>query len=327
MTTSPSNRVSLEQYNMRRAMPLEDKIRYSKRRIEDWVRFHGVKGVYVSFSGGKDSTVLLHMVRSMYPDVLAVFIDTGLEYPEIKEHVARTDNVVVLSPTAGFKRVVTEYGYPIISKEVAEVIEQARRCIESGGVKYKYRMDKLNGEYKNREGGKSRYNMEKWKYLLNAPFKISAACCKIMKKNPAHRFYKESGMCPFVGTLAEESRLRKQHYMRTGCNAYDNKIPTSTPLAFWTEQDILQYIKRYSLSIASIYGDIMEGDDGMLYLTGAQRTGCMFCGFGCHLDKEPNRFQMLKKTHPKQWDYFINRLGGAQVLKYIGVHYGDTAQQ
>lgn len=109
-----------------RALPLEEKIELSKDRIEDWyMQFYG--NVYVSFSGGKDSTVLLHLVRSMFPEVPAVFCDTGLEYPELKKFAKGKPNVRTLYPRMTFKDVITDYGYPLVSKETAEAIYYARR--------------------------------------------------------------------------------------------------------------------------------------------------------------------------------------------------------
>lgn len=82
-------------------------------------------------------------------------------------------------------------------------------------------------------------------------------------------------------------------------------MPTSQPMSFWTEQDILQYIDLNHIPIASVYGDILHTDKGKLYTTGCNRTGCIFCAFGCHLEKEPSRFQRLKETHPRQYEYCI----------------------
>ena len=98
-------------------LPLEIKVEKTKRRIlEFYEYFNG--NVYISFSGGKDSTVLLHLVRSLYKDVEAVFCDTGLEYPEIREHVKTLDNVTWLKPKIHFKDVIEKYGYPAISKDI-----------------------------------------------------------------------------------------------------------------------------------------------------------------------------------------------------------------
>ena len=292
-------------------MPLKDKIRFTQRRVNEWIDHFGVNGCYVSFSGGKDSTVLLHIIRELYPDIEAVFVDTGLEYPEIRKFVKTFENVTILRPKMRFDKVIETYGYPIVSKEVSECIDQARKYLKDNRH-YKYRMDKLNGT-------KSSHNCPQWKFLLDAPFKISNKCCNVMKKMPVHNFYHKTGKTPFIATMAEESSLRQSQYLRQGCNGFKNKIPTSTPIAFWTEQDVLQYIYENNLPIASVYGEVIKGDK--YYTTGCERTGCMFCGYGCHLDKYPNRFQRLAETHPKQYDYIINTLGMGKVLDFINVEY------
>lgn len=97
-------------------------------------------------------------------------------------------------------------------------------------------------------------------------------------------------------------------------------------MSFWTEQDVLQYIKRFNVLYSSIYGNIVEEENGKLRTTGEQRTGCMFCMFGAQCEKQPNRFQRMKETHPKQYDYCIrsieeNGLGIGEILDYIGVNY------
>ena len=111
------------------ALPLSLKIRLTKQRIREWVNHFGEDGVYVSFSGGKDSTVLLHIVREMYPDVPAVFVDTGLEYPEIRQFVRTFDNVEWIKPKKNFRKVIEDYGYPFISKEVSESVQGARKYL------------------------------------------------------------------------------------------------------------------------------------------------------------------------------------------------------
>jgi 3'-phosphoadenosine 5'-phosphosulfate sulfotransferase (PAPS reductase)/FAD synthetase len=91
-------------------MPLEDKITRTKLLIKEWYEYFDGK-VAISFSGGKDSTVLLHIARQLYPDIPAIFCGTGLEYPEIREHVKTFDNVEWIKPKKTFKQVVLEYGY------------------------------------------------------------------------------------------------------------------------------------------------------------------------------------------------------------------------
>ena len=112
------------------SLPLEAKIQMTKRRIQEWVDEYGEDGVYVSFSGGKDSTVLLDIARSIYPDMKAVFVDTGLEYPEIRQFVKTFENVDILKPKMNFKEVIEKYGYPLFSKEISECIDNSKKYIK-----------------------------------------------------------------------------------------------------------------------------------------------------------------------------------------------------
>lgn len=299
---------------MLQALPLEVKVRMTESRIREWVREYGTSGVYVSFSGGKDSTVLLHIVRNLYPDVEAVFVNTGLEYPEIQQFVKTFDNVTILRPKMRFDEVIKIYGYPLISKEASECVGQGRIALERNDGKYTYRLKRLNGDVK-QPGGY--LDMSKWKPLLDVDFRLSANCCSVMKKSPIKAHAKKTGKHPITAQMATESRLRTQKWLQYGCNGFGMKNPKSNPMSFWTEQDVLQYIKQNGIPIASVYGDIVYKDesgfeynnsltdDGKLYTTGCNRTGCIFCAFGCHLDKEPSRFQRLKQTHPRQYEYCI----------------------
>lgn len=301
------------------AMPLDLKIRKTQQRIKEWVNYFGVDGVYVSFSGGKDSTVLLHIVREMYPDIEAVFVNTGLEYPEIQKFVKTFDNVTILRPKMRFDEVITKYGYPFISKEVAECLYQARLNLKTG--KYTQRIKQLNGTWTDKNGKKSIFNHEKYKPLLYVDCLFSNKCCIVIKKEPAHNYAKLTHKVQMTAQMAEESKLRKQKWLQNGCNAFNAKIPVSNPMSFWTEQDVLLYAKTRSVKLPSVYGDIVIEKDGLTYdtslcdcggklcTTGCQRTGCIFCGFGAHLDKGESRFQRLKRTHPRQYEYCMG--GGA----------------
>ena len=287
------------------SMPLEIKLGLTRNRIREWVNHYGVNGTYVSFSGGKDSTVLLHIVRDMYPDIEAVFVNTGLEYPEIQKFVKSFDNVTILRPEMRFDEVIRKYGYPLISKEVSLKVDNARR----GG---KCKDDFIKGtQRESRNNG--RYSLAKYSPLLTTDFLICDRCCTVMKKNPAKQFEKQTGKKPFIATMATESRYREQHWLKDGCNAFDVKRPTSKPMSFWTDQDVLQYIMENNLPVASVYGDVAI-DCGKLTTTGCDRTGCIFCAFGCHLEKEPSRFQRLKETHPRQYEYCI---GGGEYVDGI----------
>lgn len=147
--------------------------------------------------------------------------------------------------------------------------------------------------------------------------------------------YQHEHKCyPILGTMAEESRVRKQGWIRTGCNAFNGNKSKSQPMSFWTEQDVLRYIVDNDIKISSVYGDIVSkgedgeyydvrtliGDCGKLECTGCSRTGCIFCGFGAHLEKGETRFQRLAKTHPRQYEYCM---GGGQWVD--NPHYDPAA--
>lgn len=404
------------------SLPLEAKIRMTKYRIRQWVEYYGEDGVYVSFSGGKDSTVLLDLVRQMYSNVTAVFVDTGLEYPEIREFVKTFSNVVWLKPKKNFKQVITEYGYPFISKEVSDKVDGARKYMqalndaqsrerESRTVRYAWgiadllgidrrgeakespeylslkmgiipsetsRYQQVVGTYKNKDGSVPKYCMPRYKFFLEAPFNLSASCCRIMKKSPVHSYGRKTHKKPMTAQMASESRLRTAQWLRNGCNGFEMTSPISNPMSFWTEQDVLLYIElnkdrmcrdrinchekvmwygsrivsretgatiesiEYYRPICSVYGDIVtepsdcdyefterseifDKDRPLLKTTGCSRTGCMFCGYGCHLEKSPTRFEQMKETHPKQYAYIMKPveeggLGYKDVIDWINQH-------
>lgn len=334
------------------AVPLKGKITMTKNRIREWYNYWD-GDVYVSFSGGKDSTVLKHIVDSMHLDVPAVFVNTGLEYPEIQQFVRSikagkydcfNNDIEIVRPEMRFDEVINKYGYPVISKETAKRIYELRNY----NLSEAYRDELLN------HPDSRKRIAERWKCLIDAPFETSSKCCDVMKKKPVKQYEKQTDRKPIIGTMASESRLRYQKWVQHGCNAFDMKEPKSQPMSFWTEQDVLHYIKKFNVPYASVYGDIVptskdeqiEGqltifdilgsyDGTMLKTTGCSRTGCIFCMFGCHLEKEPNRFQRLKETHPRQYEYCIGGgemvdgkwqpskegLGLGKVLDYINVKY------
>lgn len=306
------NKHTLSDLYQMQSLPLSAKIRMTEYRINQWVEEFGQDGVYVSFSGGKDSTVLLDIVHNVcgYKRVPAVFVDVPTQYPELKQFALEFCEkngieLEILKPKMSFFEVCKTHGFPLISKEVSDCVSLAKRGYKSG-------IDKLNGVDKNGNISDFRKGFIKFKYLIDANFFISDECCWINKKEPVKKYETKTNRKPFLATMASESVFRRTGWMQTGCNAFNSKRPISSPMSFWTEQDVLLYIKENNISICSVYGDISYvDDDGMEYdnpvfnesmqlkTTGCDRTGCVLCGFGCHLEKpSESRFLRLKETHP-----------------------------
>lgn len=181
-----------EELKILQALPLEVKILKTQLRIKEWYEmFSG--SVYVSRSGGKDSDVLGDIVKKMYPDVPHIFVNTGLEHDSVRRHGELAADKIV-KPEMRFDDVIKKYGYPVISKEVSQSLHEMRNCKNKNQKSYLSRMQKFNGEKLDKDGSKSQFNMEKWKFLLEAPFKISHMCCDIMKKKPAKSYEKKQAI-------------------------------------------------------------------------------------------------------------------------------------
>ena len=299
-----------EQEELRRlqALPLDEKISIAQEAIRKFVEHFGVDGIYISFSGGKDSTVLIHLCRQLYPDLVGLYSDTGLEFPEIRDFVKTFENITIVTPKMHHREMLKKCGYPVVSKEQAEWIYRIRGGTSSAAIQkafYGY----------NSDGSPTRFKLsEQWKYLLNAPFNIGSGCCKEMKMKPIAEYVRQTKRVPIIGTTASESALRAQKFMQYGFCVLDGKKAQCTPMSIWTDDDVWEYIHRFNLPYCKIYD------------MGYDRTGCVFCMFGAHLDPEPNRFQKLQRTHPDLWRYCMKPyedggLGLREVLEFMGIPY------
>ena len=276
------------------AMNLDSKIIQTKYLIKEVIREFGLEKVYISYSGGKDSTVLSHISKSLYPNILHIFANTMNEFPETLQHIKwereknRTNLLIVIPKDSKgniwtFKKVVEHYGYPMFSKRVANAIRTYQHALTD--------QTKQNSiDYIER-------NFKKYSKYKELP--ISDKCCDRLKKEPIRRKAKELGLkCAILGILASESYQREKDWLENGCNVfYKRKDNQSRPLSFWTEEDIQEYIDRFHVRIPK------------LYEMGYSRNGCMYCGFGVHLEKGLNRYQKLAETHPDQYQYFIKNFG------------------
>ena len=288
--------ITSDTLRQRQLYPLDLKVQLSQQRIRHWYEQYGGL-VYVAFSGGADSTALLHLIRSLYPDVPAVFIDTGLEYPEIREFIKGTPDVTWLRPAKTFMQVLEHYGYPVVSKSVARAIARIR----SLGSSEKSWKKALLGD----ERGSYGRLPKRWQFLLDAPFDISDRCCEVMKIRPVLKYHKETRRAGYVGTMADDSNSRRKQYLQHGCYLDHLRVPRCTPIAFWRNEDVWQYLHEQRVPYCSIYD------------TGVRHTGCMYCCFGLQAESRPNRFDIMEHTHPQLHAYCMDKLGLRTVLDYF----------
>lgn len=277
---------------MLQALPLNIKIVLSTNLIKDAIQEFGINHIYVSYSGGRDSTVLSHIAKQIDPNILHLFANTTNEYPETLQHIhwektVNKTNIIIVFPFDSkgtlwtFKKVVKHYGFPMFSKRISNAIRTYQHA--------KTDVTKQNSlDYINR-------NFKKYLSYINLP--LSDKCCDKLKKEPLKRKAKELNLfCSIIGILASESYQRETEWINYGCNVFHLKSDNQCrPLSFWTEQDIQEYILINDVKISS------------LYEKGYTRNGCMYCGFGITFEKEePNRYQKLRLTHPAKYDYLIS---------------------
>lgn len=278
-------------------MPYEWKVEHALDVIREFVEHEGINGVYVSFSGGKDSLVLLHLVRSIFPDVPAVFANTGIEFPEQVQFVRTFPNVTEVFPIKHFPKIIKEDGIVYPSKEVAMYVNDAKK-----GSKYA-----INGfKGLDTKGNENRYKarFKRWAYLLECGVKISPVCCELMKEKPLRDYEKQNGRAPIIGTRAEESFRRAVGWMKSGCNSFSNGRAKSTPLSLWVYADVMRYINDNGLELSE------------MYKAGMKRTGCMFCPVPiAHGDTKNVAY--AKKHHTKLYDTIMNRHGLADMLAKV----------
>lgn len=298
-------------------------------------------GTYVAV-GGLDSITLLLFLRSIgLTDVPAISVSV-LEDKSIQE-IHKQLGVKALHPSKSKVNIIKEFGWPVLSKEIANKIDvlqhpternkTVRHAIctgvtgEQGGFQTNSRMKlpdkwlRLFAGYENENEGKD------WSI---APFSVSSKCCYYLKEKPCNDYSKEHDAYPYMGLMASEGGRREKALMLNGCNYISRTTKRSAPFATFNRQDLLQLALDLNVPVPSIYGEIVRDADGTLRTTRAQRTGCSMCGFGIHLEKRPHRFDLLRETNPKEWDFWMNHVmqdddgewyGWGRVLDYIGVEW------
>ena len=316
-------------------------------RKRAWEFYETIQGEYdadchVSV-GGLDSITLLLFLRSIGIDVPAVSVSI-LEDRSIQE-IHKQLGVIAIKPYMTKKQVLNELGFPVISKAKANKIsylldKNAEKTTfihaimtgdmgEQGHFQHSEKI-KLPDKWIKLFGGNYREHRPDL-YIQDPPrFKVSSRCCYYMKEKPADDWAKEHNSYPYLGLMASEGGQREMGLMKNGCNYYGKNTVRSCPFAIFTRQDLLRLALDLKVPVPKIYGTIERRENGELYTTRAQRTGCSMCGFGIHIEKRPHRFDRLREDNPKEWEYWMfrcckdengNEYGWSEVLDFIGVDW------
>lgn len=342
---------------MLQSLPLDVKIAKTKLRIREAIEHFGIDHLYVSISGGINSTNMDDIVAEVQEEdgipkeaIPRVNCNTGNEYDGVLAKARELSDIEV-KPLRPFYQVITEEGYPVGSKKVSRML----RDIQNPTHKNKATI-KLYKTGIKRDGTLSKhFKMPyRWNTFIDSAVRVTEKCCYYLKKEPLYRYEKETGRHPFVAVTAEEGGTREQGYLQTGCNAFEGAHPQSKCKGFWTHNDELMYGLLKEIEYPPEYGEIVFADTGlkaskedvqraieegrMLNLTTTleKRTGCVCCTYGVTMERGENRFQRLKKLDPKRYKFCIYGgeikdgrlvpkmgLGLGYILDMMGTPYGN----
>ena len=270
-------------------LSLDDKISLAENIIiEEYMKNNG--NVFLSFSGGKDSTILRHIALKLFPNIKIVFSDTTNELAEIRAYIKTFPNVITVKPKMGFKKVVKRYGFPLISKEISQKANELKR---TNGKRTRFLR-----EYGDKKGNSKL--PAKWTFLADQKFNVTHQCCYILKKEPLEKWAKINGNPkPIIALMSDESRLRQQLALY---GKDDGKKIYPFLKTGWSEADIWAYAERFNIRFAECYYDRVI--DGVL-IKARPRTGCEYCMFG--IDQEENdRFASSRILTPKRYKSMMN---------------------
>lgn len=321
-------RTKIMDFEAKMRLPYRIKVEYAKLRIKEFIRECDLRELnyYVSV-GGLDSITLLCFLRSLHVDCPAISV-SHLEDLSIQK-IHRELGVECIKPAVksvtddgrvtywNKQTILQEFGFPVVSKDIATRVY----CLKHGKS--------------SESGARWRTLPKKWQKLLEAPFEVSDRCCYYLKHSPLLCFERKHNSAPFLGLMASEGGRRAFYLKTNGCNYYGGRT-RSAPFAIFGRQDLLQLALDLQVPVPEIYGKIERKDDGTLFTTKAQRTGCEMCGFGAHLAGRPHKFDLLLERNPKAWHFWMyecctdddgQKFGWARVLDYIGVEYLPEQKQ
>lgn len=338
-------------FMVKQQMPYDFKVAYAEIRAREFAKECDRRGLNYHVSvGGLDSITLYLFLQHLgiyAPGISASSLE-DVSIQRVHKAIGIESVKPLKKPDGGLwtkATVIQEFGFPVLSKEIAAKIELLQNPTEKNKTVRHAIITGETGAYGGNRKGTRMKLPQKWLELFGGyenetegvnyrkpNFKVSSKCCYFLKERPCDIWAKEHNSVPYLGLMASEGGRREKSLKMHGCNYFGATTIRSAPFAIFGRQDILQLALDLNVPVPEIYGTIERKPDGALYTTKAQRTGCSMCGFGIHLEKRPNRFDLKRRENPKEWDYLMNRMckdpdgtpyGWGRVLDYIGVGWRD----
>lgn len=340
----------ISNFKAKQKQPYEFKVRYAEIRAVEFYNECAKRGKECHVSvGGLDSITLLFFLRSIGVNVPAISVSSLEDMSIQKVHKKiGVESVLPMKRADGTtwnkKKIIQEFGFPVLSKEIAAKIETLSHPTEKNKTVRHAIITGETGEYGGYRKGTRMKLPTKWLELFGGyaneeegvryqtpDFLVSAKCCNYLKEQPCDKWAKEHNSVPYLGLMASEGGRREKALMINGCNYFGKTTIRSAPFAIFSRQDLLRLAVELKVPVPEIYGEIKQNEDGTFYTTKAQRTGCSMCGFGIHMEKRPHRFDRLYERNPKEWEYWMKQcytspitgevFGWGHVLDYIGVEW------
>lgn len=311
-------------------MPFKDKLIHAKKKIEEFLKWcekdlysnnNSAKEVLVSFSGGKDSTVLLDIVINVhkkinsklkiipayaieitFPETIKFIKDIVANYQKDYEYIS---NPLLVPPKKPWVYILREKGYPIFSKQISVQINRLKRLNKKTGLaKWAFGIEE-SARFKLSKSRLFLLDKEMTYYLDENNNKIqydfSEKCCDYVKGGLKH-----DKRPSFVGTMASESLLRKKSWIKSGCNVFSNKHPMSRPLSLWNSNNVWEYIKTYNIKVNEAYG--YEKNKHNIDELRFSRLGCTACPLGSYIEELVHEKMIDKNekisSNKKYWNRF-----------------------
>lgn len=321
-------------FKAKQHQPYDFKVAYAETRVWEFLKECGKRELNCHVSvGGLDSITLCYFLKHLNLN-LPMVSASSLEDKSIQA-IHKQLGVINVKPIKNKVAVIKEFGYPILSKEIANKISLLQRPSEDNKTVRHAIITGETGEYGGNRTGTRMKLSQQWLELfggyeneaencnyLYPDFLVSDRCCYYLKEKPCDDWAKENNSVPFLGLMASEGGRRQKSLMMNGCNYFGETTIRSAPFAIFHRQDLLQLALDLNVPVPEIYGEIKKDESGNLYTTKAQRTGCSMCGFGIQKErKRPHRFDLLYRRNPKEWEYWLLKVGFGHCFDWIGFQW------